>query len=175
MISRIIDIYRKYFWAPIKYARSIGVEIGDNCSIAIRYFGSEPYLIKIGSNVQITNGVRLFTHGGNWVVRRIYKDFDSFGKIVIGDNVYIGNNALILPGVIIGSNVIIGAGSVVTKSIPNNKIVAGNPVRIICELDDFYIERMKKFNVSSKGMKYDEKKKYLLNLPDESFIKKKSL
>lgn len=51
---------------------------------------------------------------------------DKIEKIVIGDNVYVGNNAMILPGVTIGPNCIVG-GTVVTKNIPSNSVVAGNP------------------------------------------------
>lgn len=66
--------------------------------------------------MQITSGTKFFTHGAAWVLRDKYPEIDFFGKIKIGDNVYIGNDSLILPGVAIGSNVIIAAGSVVTKS-----------------------------------------------------------
>ncbi len=54
--------------------------------------------------------------------------------VTIGDNVWIGGNATILPGVTIGDNVVIGAGSVVTKDVPSNVAVAGNPARIIKRL-----------------------------------------
>lgn len=53
---------------------------------------------------------------------------------IIGDNVYIGAGAIIMNPVNIGDNVIIGAGSVVTKDIPSNCVVAGNPAKIIEEL-----------------------------------------
>lgn len=56
----------------------------------------------------------------------------SYAKpIKIGDNVWIGGNCVILPGVVIGNNAIIGAGSVVTKDVPENAVVAGNPARVL--------------------------------------------
>ena len=55
----------------------------------------------------------------------------SKGPIVIGDNVWIGANCVILPGVKIGSNVVIGAGSIVTKEIPNDSVAVGNPCKVI--------------------------------------------
>jgi acetyltransferase-like isoleucine patch superfamily enzyme len=60
----------------------------------------------------------------------------EFGKeVIIGDNVWIGGNATILPGTTIGDNCVIGAGSVVTKSIPHNSLAVGNPARVIRETE----------------------------------------
>ena len=57
----------------------------------------------------------------------------SIGAIVVGNNVHIGVDAIIMPGVTIGNNVIIGAGAIVTKDIPSNVIAYGNPCRVIRE------------------------------------------
>ena len=76
-----------------------------------------------------------------------------------------------MAGVHIGSNVIIGAGSIVTKIIPDNCMVAGNPAKYIGNTDDFY-KRMKKKDVKTSGLSYTEKKKILLSLDDESFVRK---
>jgi hypothetical protein len=59
----------------------------------------------------------------------------------------------------------------VTKSVPNGKIVAGNPARIVGDTTDF-VERIRNFDVGSKGMSYEMKMKYLLSLPQDKFIKK---
>lgn len=171
MIRKLKSFYRKYFWSCEKYAKYIGVKIGENCKIATIYFGSEPYLIEIGNHVQITQDVRFSSHGGARVLREEYPECDFFGKIKIGNNVYIGNSSIILPGVVVGDNVLIGAGSIVTKSIPDGMIVAGNPARIVGETKDF-VEKIKHYDVGSKGMSYEKKKKYLLSLSDEKFIKK---
>lgn len=171
MIDKLIAIYAKLFLSDEAYARFIGVQIGKGCSIGTRYFGTEPYLIKIGNRVQITNGVRFFTHGGSWVFREKYPDFDYFGKILIGNNVYIGNCAFIMPGVSIGDNVIIGANAVVTKSVPNESIVVGNPGRIVGTVSELE-SRIEKYNLNSKRLSNKEKKDYLLSLDDEYFVKK---
>lgn len=76
-----------------------------------------------------------------------------------------------MPGVTIGDNVLVAAGSVVTKSIPNNVVVGGNPAKILCTIDE-YIERNIKYNLNSKGLSYADKKKLLLSLPEEMFIRK---
>ena len=70
--------------------------------------------------------------------------------VTIGDNVWIGGSAVILPGVSIGSNVVIGAGSVVTRDIPDNRVAAGNPCRVLREIteeDRQYYYRDRAFDV----------------------------
>lgn len=173
MIARLFNLYRRLFWSYEKHGRYLGVKIGKNCSIQRCNFGSEPFLISIGDNVQITADVKFFTHGGAWTLRSQFckPNLDFFGKIVIGDNVYLGNNALILPGVNISSNCIVGAGSVVTKSIPEGSIVAGNPARIIGTTEAFLKKALEK-NLGCKGMNYKEKKEYLLSLDNNKFIQK---
>lgn len=67
----ILKLIRKVYWrllvSPECYARHIGVSIGKDCLISTRYWSSEPYLIKIGNNVQITDNVSFHTHGGGTV------------------------------------------------------------------------------------------------------------
>lgn len=80
--------------------------------------------------------------GGGGAVRSKYPNFDSFGKVVIGDWVYIGTDALIMAGVTIGDNVLVAAGSIVTKSIPSGVVVAGNPAKVICTIEEYYERTM---------------------------------
>lgn len=171
MISRFIDFFRKKTWTGVKYARYLGVEVGNDCIISTTSWGSEPYLISIGDGVRITAGVKFFTHGGATVLRKRHPDMDFFGKIRVGDNVYIGNNVLIMPGVTIGNDVTIAAGAVVTKSVPEAVIVGGNPARIIGNLSDFEA-RMLRFNLNTRGLSPHQKKEFLLKQSDECFIKK---
>ncbi|MDE6772661.1 MAG: sugar O-acetyltransferase, partial [Muribaculaceae bacterium] len=62
------------------------------------------------------------------------RDWEWAEPVAIGHNVWIGGDAVILPGVTIGDNVVIGAGAVVTRSFPSNVVIAGNPARVIKEL-----------------------------------------
>lgn len=110
--------------------------------------------------------------GGGTLMRMIYPKFDVFGKVVIGNNVYIGNNALIMPGVSIGDNVLVAAGSVVCHSVPSNVVVGGNPARIVSTIEQ-YKQRNLPYNTNTKGLSIVEKKKVLLDLPEEMFVKKK--
>lgn len=132
-ILRRIREYKLKKTNPVKHANKIGVD-----SVGLLYiygevsWGTEPWIIKLGENVHITHGVTFITHdGGTLLFRSEYPDIEITKPIIIGDNVYIGTNATILPGVKIGSNVVIGACSVVTKDVPSNTVVAGNPAKVI--------------------------------------------
>lgn len=171
MIKRLKCYYKKRVSSAEDFAKYLGVKIGRNCDIQDVNFGSEPYLIEIGNHVQVTNGVKFFTHGAAWVLRDKNPDVDFFGKIKIEDNVYIGNNSIILAGVTIESNVIVAAGSVVTKSVVNGQIVGGNPAKIIGYVAEFAV-KIKEFDVKSKGLNFEDKKKHLLSLDDSKFIRK---
>lgn len=164
----------KYCWrlaSPEKYARHIGVTIGKNCLIDTRNWSSEPYLITIGNNCQITRCVSIYTHGGGQSIRQICPKFDVFGKVVIEDWAYIGAYSQIMPGVTIGEGALVAAGSVVTKSVAPHTVVGGNPARYICTTEEFY-ERNKKYNVGTKGLSPQEKKRILLSLSEDKFIRK---
>lgn len=174
MIKRIFSLFsivKNRFYSAEKYARHIGVTIGKNCYIDTRNWGSEPYLVTIGNNCQITHGVSIYTHGGGQAIRQKYPDFDVFGKVVIEDWVYVGAYSQIMPGVTIGEGSLVAAGSVVTKSVPQHIVVGGNPARYICTVEEYY-ERNKQYDVKTKGLSIPDKKKYLLTLPDDCFIKK---
>ena len=142
--------------------------MGKNCEIySSVVFGTEPYLIEIGNNVRITDGVKFVTHdGGLWVLRNMYEDMkkaDYFGKIIIKDNVHIGWNTVIMPGVTIGYNCIIGCGAVVTKDIPDNSVAVGVPAKVIESVED-YCNKKKDSCVMTKSLNLLEKKKYLLEI-----------
>lgn len=150
----------------IAYYRQQGVVIGDGCSIdpSVK-FGSEPYLITVGNNVRINQGVKLITHdGGVWVLRNMKeenKDIDLFGAIVIGNNVHVGTNTIIMPNVKIGNNCIIGCGAIVTKNIPDNSIAVGVPARVIETIEEYEEKHVNDFH-HTKAMSGAEKREYIL-------------
>lgn len=171
LFNRIMRFYWKVLASPQRHARHVGVTIGKNCVISTHNWPSEGYLVTIGDNVAITEGVTIHTHGGGRTVREMHPDFDCFGKVVIENWAYIGAGSQIMPGVTIGKGALVAGGSIVTKSVAPHTVVGGNPARYICTTDEYY-ERNKQFDVSTKGMSRDEKKKFLLSLTDDKFIKK---
>ena len=170
-LQRISLLYWRFVASPEKYARHLGVNIGEHCFISTREWASEPYLITIGDHVQLTRNVSIHTHGGGNSIWETHPDFDFFGKVVIEDWAYIGAYAHIMPGVTIGRGALVAAGSIVTKSVPPHTVVGGNPARVICTTEEFY-EKNKKYNAGTKKMSFEEKKKYLLSLSEEMFVKK---
>lgn len=171
IIRHIKKIFVSTFLPLSVQAKIAGVKIGKRNFIESRFWSTEAYLISIGNDCAITSGVRVFTHGGGRVLRDSIPDFDTFGKVKIGNRVYIGTCSLIMPGVTIEDNVLIAAGSVVTKSIPANSVVGGNPAKLLCTVDE-YKERNIKFNFHTKGLSYEEKRKILLAAEDVNFITK---
>jgi acyl-[acyl carrier protein]--UDP-N-acetylglucosamine O-acyltransferase len=142
IIKTLISWYRVRS-NPLAYVRSLGVTVGrDARLINIKpgpgTFGSEPYLVTLGDHVTVTANVQFVTHdGGVWVFRDTEPDMDVFGEIVVGNNVFIGYGAILMPNVHVGNNVVIGAGAIVTKDVPDNVVVAGVPARVVSSLADY--------------------------------------
>lgn len=116
----------------IKYMRMQGMKVGKNCELQTISFSTEPYLVELGDDVGISDGTVFITHDAG--IRCFKDDFpygDIFGKIVIGNNVFIGINCTILPNTVIGNNCIVGAGSVVRGRFPDNSVIVGNPAKVL--------------------------------------------
>jgi len=148
-LCRVLSFIRREVHAkldPLAYARSIGVNLGQNVhfyGMPSGMFGTEPWLITIGNNVHITSGCAFVTHdGGTLILRKQVPDLEWTAPISIGNDVYLGVRTLVMPGVRIGNRVIIGAGSIVTRDIPDNSVAVGVPARVIKSVDD-YLEQMK--------------------------------
>lgn len=147
VLQRAIDRYRG-FKDPVAFARSLGVNIKGEVrfySMSRSMFGTEPWAITIGDNVYITAGAQFVTHdGGTLILRTREPTLEWTAPIVIGDNVYIGLETMIMPGVTIGDNVIIGARSLVTRDIPSDSVAAGHPARVIKSLDQYFEDMREK-------------------------------
>lgn len=152
MIKKIIyKIKRRWAHSSsdrmISYLRKKGMKIGERVTLFqvrdIVIDITRPSLVEIGDDVALTKGFTLLTHGYDWMVlRNLYGELiPSSGKVIIGNNVFIGFNVTVLKGVEIGQNSIIGAGSLVTKSIPPNSVAAGNPAKVICTIEEYRNKR----------------------------------
>ena len=169
MIIKIIQFMIRYWQIktrPVHYAKKIGVKIGCGCKIMGMQggtFDSEPYLVQLGDNVEITYGVRFITHdGGVWVGRKKNPEIDIIAPIKVGSNVLIGTNSVISPGVSIVDNVVIGAGSVVTRDISSGIVAAGVPAKPINSTER-YMSKAKERSLDTHLLPDDEKKRYLID------------
>ena len=110
------------------------VTIGDYTRIGIHCTVIGP--VCIGHHVNLAQGITVTALNHNFADtnRRIDEQGISTRPVVIGDDVWIGANAVILPGVTIGRHVVVAAGAVVTKDVPDSCVVAGIPAKVIKEL-----------------------------------------
>ena len=164
-IKRLINKLHKH-WAMLEsdryidYLREKGVTIGENCHFFGRHLLfldlTRPSLIEIGNKVMLTRGVMLLTHGYEWcVLRELHGEvIGKSGAIKIEDNVFVGNEAKIMPGVTVGKNSIIGVGSIVTKDVEPNSVMVGIPAKKIMSIDEFYEHRKKKYKEEAKEYAY---------------------
>lgn len=107
------------------------IYIGDNFYANFDCVILDVAEVRIGANCFLAPGVHIYT-AGHPLEPTLRNTGLEFGKpITIGDNVWIGGRSVINPGVTIGHNVVVASGSVVTKDVPDNVVVGGNPARII--------------------------------------------
>ena len=127
-------------YAPL-YDRLYGFgALGDEVRVTGKViFGTEPELIFIGSRVLIAHGVMFLTHDGasGHLFPREMPPGTAWGEIRIGNDVFIGANAIIMRDVRIGDRCAIAAGSVVTKDVPTGTVVGGNPASHICTVTEY--------------------------------------
>lgn len=118
----------------IKKEKSIEYKIGN-----VKYHNSlvdslVPDLVEIGDNFISAPGSIILAHDASLLIQ--YREY-RVQKTIIGNNVFLGANAVILPGVNIGDGAIIGAGSVVTKDVEKHTVVAGNPAKEISTVEEY--------------------------------------
>ena len=125
-------------WA--EYVRRHGGlhSMGNGCVVQMNVSFTDPAYVRLGNNVHLS-GCTLFGHDGavNMLNLAYGKQLDSVGKVDILDNVFVGHQAMVMPGVTIGPNAIVAAGSVVTRDVPEGVVVGGVPARVIAQLSDY--------------------------------------
>lgn len=143
ILKNLLGGMKENLWitAPFYVDYGNNIYFGNNCEVNMNCTFLDDNKITIGDNALIAPNVQIYTafHPTNANERfgeiSIEGNFEfcktQTAPVNIGDNVWIGGGAIIMPGVTIGNNVVIGAGSIVTRDIPSNKIAFGNPCKII--------------------------------------------
>lgn len=158
---------------PIKYARKIGVKVGNECRFTGNpRWGSEPWLIQVGNHVLLSAEVNFITHdAGTFLFRDTeeYKDVFKFAPIVIHDNCFIGMRSTLLPGIEIGPNSVVAAGSVVTRSVPPGEVWGGGPAHFI-ETTKEYADKCKETQLPYDMQAYNtDMKSELLRVTHQAY------
>ena len=152
-IYRTYDKFRRYWrqirmltirdgWKKMAFIKKnkIFAEVGEDCYYQSNILPAEPFLVHLHNNVAISAGVRLVTHSAVNTVFNHEEHSDQYlcryGKITIGNNVYIGADVIINYGVTIGDNCIVAAGTIVTKDVPSGSVVAGVPAKVISSYEE---------------------------------------
>jgi len=165
MLSKLFHFYLRKTNLQ-RFAEIRGVRFGNGCKVVASLntsFGTEPYLISIGDHVEIAADVTFVTHdGGVWVLRETNPDIDVFGRIDVGNNVFIGRGAMLLPGVSLGNNTVVGARSLLKGNYSGNSVYAGVPARRICSFEA-YRDKSVSAGLPTKGLNAAEKRDFLIN------------
>jgi acetyltransferase-like isoleucine patch superfamily enzyme len=133
-IGSRFQVYDKCFFGVSKEGF---IEIGDNGLLGVGcYLNATTGRIEIGNDVAIGPYCKFFSFSHNYLPGEIYMNQSISGDIIIENNVFIGTNAVVLPGVRICKNSVVAAGAVVTHDVEGNTIVGGIPAKIIKKINE---------------------------------------
>jgi serine acetyltransferase len=135
---------RLYMKTYLKILRTSGITLtGTPRYIAPSAYFDEFRLISLGERVVISRDVKFLTHDYSVTTAQIAigtappTDVRRNGPIVLGDNVFVGLGAILLPNTNIGANTVIGAGSVVRGRVPGGSVVMGNPAKTLMSIEEY--------------------------------------
>lgn len=111
------------------------IHLGDHVYLNVQCTILDCNQVHIGHHVMIGPNVQIYTAAHDLRAAARIQGWEVAKPIVIEDNVWIGGGAILLPGVTIGRNAVVGAGSVVSRSVAANTVVAGNPARVLQEIE----------------------------------------
>lgn len=136
---------KRHHWCytPAEVSSIPGASIGSTSMISRDAFLDTMGGLTIGEDCIIAPGAVLLTHDSSARIALPEHKLPLLKPVSLGDRVFVGRNAMVLPGVTVANDVVIGAGSVVAADVPTQTVVAGNPARKICSLAE-YGERIRK-------------------------------
>ena len=138
VLTNLLGKTGKTFFAepPFRCDYGYNIELGENFYSNYNLVILDCAKVSIGNNVLIGPNVGIYTAGHPLHHENRDLGFEFALPVNIGNSVWIGGNVVINPGVTIGDNSVIGSGSIVTSDIPANVVAAGNPCRVLREIND---------------------------------------
>ena len=122
-------------WTPFNCVYGENIQLGDHVFLNLNCMFIDNNRIKIGDHGMLGPGVQIYTAAHPLEAAARDEGWEVTKPVTIGNSVWIGGSAILLPGVNVGDKAVIGAGAVVTRDVPPGVVVAGNPARIIREID----------------------------------------
>ncbi len=122
-------------WPPFYCSYGKNIHLGEHVFLNYMCVILDNNTIRIGSHVMIGPAVQIYTAAHPIQAEPRNQGLEVAKPITIEDNVWIGGGAILLPGVRVGRNAVVGAGAVVTRDVPAFTVVAGNPARVIKEIE----------------------------------------
>lgn len=122
-------------WPPFFCVYGYNIHLGDHVFLNYLCTILDTSEVRIGNHVMIGPSVHIYCAAHELRADLRIQGLEVAKPVVIEDNVWIGGSAILLPGVTIGRNAVVAAGAVVTRSVPANTVVAGNPARVIREIE----------------------------------------
>ena len=120
---------------PFYCAYGSNITIGDHVYLNVLCTILDGNEVRIGDHVMVGPSVQIYTAAHLLQAEARNQGLEEAKPVVVEDNVWLGGGAILLPGVTIGRNAVVGAGAVVTRDVPSNMVVAGNPARVIREIE----------------------------------------
>jgi maltose O-acetyltransferase len=120
---------------PFYCAYGQNIHLGDHVFLNVLCTILDCNEVRIGHHVFIGPGVQIYTAAHDLRAEARIQGWEVAKPIVIEDNVWLGGSAILLPGVTVGRNAVVGAGAVVSRDVAANTVVAGNPARVIREIE----------------------------------------
>jgi maltose O-acetyltransferase len=122
-------------WSPFYCTYGRNTYLGDHVFLNYMCVILDNNEVRIGDNAMIGPSVQIYTAAHDLQAETRNQGWETAKPVVIEENVWIGGGAILLPGVTIGRNAVVGAGAVVSRNVPANTVVAGNPARVIREIE----------------------------------------
>ena len=122
-------------WPPFYFSYGKNTYLGDNVFLSYNCTILDCNEVRLGNHVMIGPSVQMYTAAHHLQAKPRNEGWEIAKPITIEDNVWIGGGAIILPGVKLGQNAVVGAGAVVSRDVPADTVVVGNPARVIRKIE----------------------------------------